>query len=95
MHRRRIMAILAQQTAFGVSVPAFEFVMGVILDVKIVLGVQFAHFAACFRVGRAIGKFHRALKRDPDAFAAVVAGYAGFVRNAGVYFPVCHHFCFP
>jgi len=69
--------------------------MGVAFDVEIVLDVQFEHLAAGFRVGGAVGKFHQALKRNPDAFAAVVAGNAGFVGNAGVYFSVGHHFGFP
>ncbi len=62
MNRRGVVAILAQQTAYGISVPAFELVMGVIFDEEIVLGVQFAHLVARFRVGCTVGKFHQTLE---------------------------------
>ena len=48
-----------------------------------VFGMQLAHLGAGFRIGCAVGKFHQALEGNADAFAAVVAGYTGFMRNAG------------
>ena len=52
------------------------------LDEEILLRVQLGLLAALGVIGRAVRELHDALVADADALAAVVAGVAGFRRNA-------------
>ena len=78
MHVDGSVTILAQQPTFRIFRSTGNLMVQVILYVQVGLGVQPRLFAPLCVVWTAVGKLHDALVTHTDAFAAVVAGIAGF-----------------
>ena len=75
---------MAEQATFRISLAGFDLMMNIVLDKLIVLGVQLWLFFPSFSKRAAVGEFHESLKGDADSLAAIVTGYAGFVRYTGI-----------
>jgi hypothetical protein len=54
----------------------------IIFDELVKLGVQFRLLFSVSRIGTAIWELHEALKGNPDAFAAIMTRYTGFMGNS-------------
>ena len=75
------MTVLAEQAAFGVSLPGFQAVVHIIFDKLVEFGVKLWLLATFVGVGTPIGELHQSLVGYADSFTAVMAGNAGFMGN--------------